>query len=247
MSGAVWLVPWHPRPWERPTLLCLPPAGAACGRFRPWQAELGPDVSAVGVQLPGRERRWAEPPAETVDQVVEAIADEVRGLAPVHLPVVVFGHSFGGLLGYEIARRLEAEARWPVALVVAACRPPHHWVAAGRALLEDEGDLVRLMPGAAGELDEDSRELALDLLRQDARLSLTYRDPGGAVIASPVEAWSGTHDEVVTRGQMDGWAAYAAGDFRRRDLTGGHHFCMERPRAVVPLLRALVRRVETRP
>ncbi|MFC7648963.1 thioesterase II family protein [Streptosporangium lutulentum] len=120
-----WLVSWLPEPYTRPTLLCLPQAGAGCGQFRPWQDALGTEVSVVGVQLPGRENRFTDPPAHSVGEVVDAVVAELAGALTPGLPLVVFGNSFGGLLGYEITRRLGYHHdRWPDALVVAACRPP---------------------------------------------------------------------------------------------------------------------------
>ncbi len=238
-----WLVPWHPRPDRRPALLCLPPAGAGCGQFGTWQAAFGDAVSVIGAQLPGRETRWADPPPDTVEEAVGSVADELTELIPPELPVVVFGHSFGGLLGYEIARRLGRDGRWPGALVVAACRPPHHWVGAGRGLVDDDRELARLLDDRRlgdEDLDEDSRELMLDVLRQDARLSLTYTDPAGARVECPLEAWGGRDDPTVLPGQVAGWREYAAGSFRDRVLAGGHYFCLESAEPARGLLAALL-------
>lgn len=238
-----WLVSWRPAPYTRPTLLCLPQAGAGCGQFRPWQDALGTEVSVVGVQLPGRENRFTDPPARSVEEVVGAVVAELAAALPPGLPLVVFGNSFGGLLGYEIARALgRRHGHWPDALVVAACRPPGMWSGAGRGLVESEEELARLLAARGlgeDELDEDSRELALEILRQDARLSLTYTHDGGGV-PCPVEAWGGEADETVTPDQLGGWRDHADGGFRRRLFPGGHYFSLERPGAILPLLRALL-------
>jgi surfactin synthase thioesterase subunit len=203
---------------------------------------LGPEFTVIGVQLPGRESRWTEPPASTVGQVVDAVIDEFIALVPAHRPLVVFGQSFGGLLGYEITRRLGDRRRWPTALVVAACRPPHMWVGAGRGLIDDDEELTRLLDLRAlakDELDEDSRELMLEVLRQDAHLSLTYTNPMAARTHCILEAWGGQRDEVVTAGQLDGWRDYAAGDFRLRQFPGGHYFCAEHVDTIIPTLAEL--------
>ncbi|GAA3118916.1 MULTISPECIES: thioesterase II family protein [Nonomuraea] len=240
MSGP-WLLPFHAGPPAPATLLCLAPAGAGCGQYRPWQAMAGPEVSVVGVQLPGRETRWAEPPASSVDEVVTGVLGELTALLKPDDPLIVFGQSFGGLLGYEIVRRLADDyGRRPRALVVAGCRPPHMWVGAGRGLAEDDAELTKLLDVRAldeDDLDEDSRELMLDVLRQDARLSLTYTHHAVALPAT-LEAWGGEDDETVTPGHLDGWRAYAGGGFRRRTFPGGHYFCLERADDVVAALGA---------
>ncbi|MFC7648964.1 thioesterase II family protein [Streptosporangium lutulentum] len=91
------------------------------------------------------------------------------------------------------------------------------------------------------DLDEDSRELALEVLRHDARLSLTYTHDDVGQALCPVEAWGGETDETVTPEQLTGWRDHAGAGFRRRLFPGGHYFCLEYPGAVLPLLRARFR------
>ena len=245
MSGS-WLVPWQPRPHagRNPMLLCVPPAGAGCGQFRSWQTELGGDVSVVGVQLPGRENRWADPEASTVDEAVAAIVAELAELVPPDHPIVVFGHSFGALLGYEIAKRLWRDrGRWPGALVVAGCRPPWMWVGAGRGLVDDAEELTRLLDARGldpADLDDDTRDLLVDVLRRDARLSLSYADRDQILLGCPLEAWGGDADTTVTTEQVAGWRGYAGEDFVARTFTGGHYFCLDDPRQAVALLGPMV-------
>jgi len=226
------LISFDSSPGDRPTLLCLPQAGAGAGQFRQWQ-QLLPDISVVGVQLPGREERWAEPPADSVDAVVDAVAAELGGRR-----LVIFGHSFGGLLGHEIAHRLT-----PAALVVAACRPPWMWVGAGHGLVADDVELHRLLEARgldADDLDEDSREELFEVMRSDARLSLTYvlreREP----LTCTVEAWGGDGDDTVSPQQLDGWAPYAGRQFVRRQFAGGHYFCQQRLKEILPILEGLI-------
>lgn len=250
MTAGSWLVPWHPEPAGAPVLLCVPPAGAGCGQFREWQDTLGPGVSVVGVQPPGRESRWMDPEPASMAEAVAEIAAELTALLPAGHPVVAFGHSFGGLLGYEVARLLEeAGVLPPRALVVAACRPPAHWVGAGAGLVDDERELNRLLDARgldAEDFDEDSRELMLDVLRQDARLSLSYRPRIPSRVDCALEAWGGLDDRTVSPDQAAGWREHAAGDFHARHFPGGHYFCLEDSGPALDLLRSMTTRPATR-
>jgi surfactin synthase thioesterase subunit len=240
MTGGSWLMPWHPQPDRCPVLLCLPPAGAGCGQFRSWQAALGGSVSVIGVQLPGRENRWADPDPSSVSGVVDAVVAEVAELVPPSHPIVVFGHSFGALLGYEIARSLRAgRDQRLLGLVVAACIPPGCWADAGLGLINEKGELARLLDArgfGADDLDEDTREVMLDVLSRDARLSLSFTGDDLTAVDCPLEAWGGAEDMIVSAGDLPGWRDYAAQTFRARLFPGGHYFCLDDPQPALALL-----------
>jgi surfactin synthase thioesterase subunit len=238
-----WLAPWHSGEGADAALLCLPPAGSGCGQYAGWQPALGASIAAAGVQLPGREQRFAEVMPATVDDAVAAVASDVIEWLPAGLPLVIYGQSFGGLLAYELCRFLDrVHGRRPAALVVAACRAPHHWVGAGRGLVEDSTQLERLLDlrGLGDDLDPDSRDLMLEVLRADARLSLTYTDPGGAPVPCPLHVWGGDRDSVVTAEQLDHWAAYAGGPFTRRQFPGGHYLSADAGPLLIEALRGML-------
>jgi surfactin synthase thioesterase subunit len=238
-----WLVSWHPQPDRRPVLLCLPPAGAGCSQFRLWQQTLGDGVAVLGVQLPGRENRWSDPPPASMAEVVRAVVAELDTLVAAGVRLTVFGHSFGGLLGYEVAAVLgRGTGRWPAEVVVAACRPPHMWVGAGLGLADDDAALARLLADrhlSEDELDEDSREVMIEVLRQDAQLSLTYRASARRPLDCPLTTWGGETDGTVSPGQLGGWAEYTTRRFERLLFPGGHYFHLESDGSVLKMLGEL--------
>ncbi|SNQ52014.1 Thioesterase [Frankia canadensis] len=239
--GGSWIVGWRAGNHVDdglPVLLCLPPAGAGCHQFRAWQEPFSGVAQVLGVQLPGRENRWREAMPPTFEEAVEVIARElVERLRPGR-PLVLFGHSFGGLIAYELARRVT-----PLALVVSACRPPRYWDGAGRGIVDDEDELDKLFDTDATDralLDTETRELMLEVLRRDARLSLSYAHTPGALLPIPVHAWGATGDETVTSDQLAGWAETTTAVFRRHWTDGGHHAVMRRPEPLFGLLTDLL-------
>jgi surfactin synthase thioesterase subunit len=240
-TGGSWTVDWPVEDSaadDLPVLVCLPPAGAGCHQFRAWQKPLTGVARVLGVQFPGRENRWRDPMPETFDEAVEAIVGELEErLRPGPAPVL-FGHSFGGLIAYELARRVPA-----LALVVSACRPPRHWDGAGRGIVDDDEELDRLFDTDAPDrapLDPETRELMLEVLRRDARLSLSYTHTPGALLHIPVHAWGGTGDETVTPEQLAGWAATTTAAFRHHRTDGGHHAVVRRPEPLIEFLSGLL-------
>lgn len=229
-----WLMPFAPV-GAKPVLVCLPQAGAGCAMFRSWQDILGDDVTVVGVQLPGRENRFIDPPPDSFGAVVDEITAALKVLSGQSM--VLFGHSLGGLLGYEVARALPEP---PHALVVAAVRPPHrNGRAAGSIAYDTDEEFAKTL--TAKGLDEELRELAMAVLRQDADLAATYEDPAGALVPCDLHAWGATDDERVPPADVAEWRAYAGRSFHMRQFTGGHDFCLSSPdvpRAVRALLPA---------
>jgi surfactin synthase thioesterase subunit len=228
VSGSAWLLPFSRFDDDRAVLVCLPQAGSGCGVFRGLQDELDDVATVVGVQLPGRENRFVDTPPTLFTEVV----DEVVAALPV-APSILFGHSLGGLFGYEIARVLP-----PSALVVAAAQPPHRSGPAAGSIVHDtdEGFAETL---AAKGVDEELLELAVMVLRQDADLAATYRDPAGAPVSCDLHVWGADGDDRVPAANLDEWQPYAGRGFERRQFAGGHDFCLE-PAVVAPALRDLL-------
>jgi surfactin synthase thioesterase subunit len=236
---ARWLQHWTDLSPDRPLLVCAPQAGAASGQFRRWQEGLGDDAHICGVQLPGREGRWNEPPPPDVAHVVSRVTGEILAVRS-DLPVVVFGDSFGGLLAFEITAALRRASRDVSSLVIAACRPPEIW--AGQGVADDEENLRALMDSRdlTRDLDPEVRELVLGVLRKDIALSKTYTGPPSGPVDVPLQGWAGLGDPVLGPQEMEGWADSTTRDYLQREFPGGHHFVFDDPDTVLPLLRELV-------
>ncbi|MER7109350.1 thioesterase II family protein [Streptomyces sp. NPDC000229] len=237
-----------------PALVCLPPAGAGCRRFGSWQHPLAGTAEVFGVQLPGREDRWHEPMPDTFDQAVDTIVTALTRRLGRSRPLVLYGHSFGGLLAYEVARRTT-----PYALVVSGCRAPARAPGTGRRtagspVREDELDRLLdtddpgLDPGQAhGLRDLELRELALEMLRKDAALSRSYTHRPEPRLRVPVHVWGADDDATVTPAELDRWAAATTGPLHRRQVPGGHHAVLRRPQQLLAHLAELLRAAAAAP
>lgn len=224
---------WRPVDADRPLLVCLPQAGAGTGGYLPWANQFA-DCDVAAVLLPGREQRFTEPPPRHLHAAVEAIANEVAPLLEGQ-PLVVFGDSFGGLLGYELALRLPVSA-----LVVTACRAPQWWSGAGRGITRDDVEALVAARAVEVDLDDDSRELLAEMLLADATLSNSYRATPGATLDCPVHAWGGRQDHTVTAPQLDDWIEVAQAGLHRRDFAAGHDLVRRCAAEVTAAVHAVV-------
>ena len=99
---------------DRPPLFCVPGVGGAVLGLRDFARHLGPDLPVYGLQAQGLDGK-REPFARVEDMAAHYVS-EILAVRP-NGPFLLAGASFGGLVAYEMARRLERQGR-PVALVV---------------------------------------------------------------------------------------------------------------------------------
>ncbi|MCA1274793.1 alpha/beta fold hydrolase, partial [Streptomyces sp. 7G] len=190
-------------------LICLPFAGAGPSFFTPWQKLAPEGLRILPVSLPGREKRFPEPAYDAAAPAVDdAYAQVTAALGGADgdgggSPVVLFGHSMGAVLAYELAHRIE-RAGGPLrlaALVVSGAPGP--WTPR-----TDRADGLPDEEFAAGGgafagydhpalADPEMRELLLPALRADVRLHETYVPSTDSPLSVPVISVRGREDTLV--------------------------------------------------
>lgn len=194
----------------------FPSAGSGCMRLRALAERQPAGRAVIGVQLPAREDRLAEPPAETADAVAVAVAAELGALPRRRLGLL--GISFGGLLGYLVARQFEHVDTPVDELCVAAARSPGFWL--DYPVEPPEGEIDEMI--GRGWQESPLGTYAAKVLRGDLRLAAGY-DIGPEVLQStPLRTVSGGRDVVVTEEQMREWPRHAAHFRGQRVLDVSH-------------------------
>jgi pyochelin biosynthetic protein PchC len=225
---------WFRWPARRPDaalrLVCFPHAGGGASAYWRWPRLLPEQVEVLTVQYPGRQDRFADPYAESLLEMADPVTVELAGLlAERPTPVVLFGHSMGALVAFEVARGMRAAGLpSPSRLVVSAHPAPTRPRSPGPVGDSDQAVLeyLRGLGGAGAELldDPDLRELTLPMVRNDLRLTRNYRYLPGAPLDCPVSAIAGAADRSCTPEQMRDWRRQTTAEFDLAILPGDHFY-----------------------
>ncbi|MER7770505.1 alpha/beta fold hydrolase [Kitasatospora sp. NPDC096140] len=229
-----WFLGGGPPEPARTVLYCLPNAGGGGTQYLSWRRLMPDTLWVQPVQLPGRENRVLEDPRFEAEEVAEALAGHVDR------PYVLYGHSMGGRLAWEVAVELiRREARLPERLYVAANPAPREnspWAGRWAALSEEElfEEVVALggVPPQVQEHPALGRRVARILAADVAWLA--GRGSGGrdAPLPIPIVALAGEGDPLVRPAHMAGWADCTSEEFQLHMIAGGHLFHAEKAEAV---------------
>lgn len=239
-----------PAPHDRVRIFCFPYAGGSWYIYRDWRRVLSAVGDVYPIQMPGRGMRFAEPLPTSAVTLAESLA---RDLAPFFdRPVVLFGHSMGALIAFELARALQA-ARLP---------EPSHLIVAGRQApqfprhsppIQHLGDAeflnaVVALGGASDHLtqDPDAMRMWLPILRADIRLVEDYQYQGSRLLSCPITALGGQEDLDVTRESLDAWRAVTTGRCTTVMVPGDHFFLTSVPAPVYQVVSAAIRQIQHR-
>lgn len=224
-------------------LYCLPYAGGSAGViFQRWARLMPAHVKSTPLELPGRGKRYGEPPA--VDLIALA-ADFADSIARGPERFALYGHSMGTILVYEIAARLAAiGAPRPEKIFLSGRGLAHQPPPEQKLSLVDDAGLVDWLAGIdpnAGTFfaDAETRRAFLPIVRADFAMIETYRPaPDRFVTAADIVFLHSLDDPLVDRAAAESWHPYTSGQLDVITFTGDHMFLLSDAPGVVGAITA---------
>jgi thioesterase domain-containing protein len=122
---------------DRTPIFAFHAIGGLVFHYRPMALSIGLTQPLFGVQMRGLDSDSA--PFRTLEEMVECYADAITTCYPDG-PYRLLGHSFGGLLAVEVARKLVADGHDVSQLVLLDTFPPNRYLAA----LADDALLLKV-------------------------------------------------------------------------------------------------------
>jgi medium-chain acyl-[acyl-carrier-protein] hydrolase len=240
-TANLWLAKSRPEPRAHVRLFCFPYAGGSSQTYRSWPEALSPEVEVCPVRLPGRGSRIREPPFKDVHSLVEAFLPVMARY--LDKPFAFFGHSMGGVIAFELSRRLRrACGVEPFHLFISGRRAPH---------LDDNGPVIYDLPepefreelrrlnGTPAEVLEhpELMEILVPLLRADISVSQTYKCYSRPSLTCPLTVFGGLQDEQDEPEGLAAWREHTSGPFDQRMFAGDHFFINTAQRQLHDALR----------
>jgi surfactin synthase thioesterase subunit len=225
---------------DRPALVCVPFAGAGASFFHPWRALSADRWRLLPVELPGRERRLMDEPFSTVVETAEDLVDGVAAAVGADGRCVLFGHSLGAVLAYELVHLLTARGVRVDRLVVSGSSGPWTQRTVRATGLPDDEFLARIeeFSGFKHEALEhpEMRELILPVLRADCEMHEDYRPSTDVPVTVPISAVRGSSDGLVSADQARQWRAATIGEFTYTEFPGDHMYLVDQARPVLDMI-----------
>ncbi|MBB5873487.1 medium-chain acyl-[acyl-carrier-protein] hydrolase [Allocatelliglobosispora scoriae] len=230
-------------------MFCLPHAGGSASAYRGWMGKL-PGVAVLPVQPPGREARLRDAPHNHMGPLVEELATVVLGVAGTR-PYAVYGHSLGGLVGFELLRAIRRRGgAMPAHFFVSGCVAPHTAFDDGPPVagmsLPQLVEMLRQLGGTPEWLlnDPSVLDMIVPAVRADFSIKETYEYVSEAPLQVPITVLSSTHDPRASHELQAGWRDQTIGACQVHTLVGGHFAVFEQPEltqkyvnaALVPIL-----------
>ncbi|GGV66869.1 thioesterase [Streptomyces longisporoflavus] len=214
--------------------------------YRDWPAGFPAAWDVRIPDAPGRGPRDKRPPLSDAGALLDHYLEELD--AGLTGSFAFFGHSMGGLIAYELTRRLLDMGRTPpVWLGVSAhgtVRPEGDGMR--RHLLSD-ADLREELSAMGGTPSSvlahpELWDLIAPTVRADLRISETWRTtPLAAPLPVPLSVFGGTRDEVAPPHRMDGWSAVSEHFLGQHLFEGGHFYFQDQLPAVAGRIKDDIR------
>ncbi|WP_310551830.1 thioesterase II family protein [Paenibacillus glufosinatiresistens] len=220
-------------------LFCIPYAGGSAASYYKWKSRLSDRLRLHPLEMAGRGLKSKQPFYESLDHAATELCEEVIRTIGQEEEYILFGHSMGSLLAFELYYKLRSAGyKEPVHLFVSGGKAPHF----DRRPIVHDKPLEEFREYVLG-YDEASRVVFEDeqllkyfepVLRSDFKLVELYRFSAKARrVGCPMTVFTGTRDQSLTREEVLAWKEHGGCGVRIHSVDGGHFFINDHSDSII--------------
>lgn len=222
-----WLVSFRRKTVPDMRIFCFPYAGGNGQIFKSWADSLPDSIEVIGIELPGRGRRFSEPFIYDMGLAVDLLYESIKGY--LDLPFAFYGHSNGALLAFELTKKIISKLGIsPQKVFIAAKRSPHLGAEYPLHRLDDQSftQVIRDYKGTPAQVfaNPELLELYLPILRADFALSENYIFSDQQPLAVEAVLIAGNQDQIASVAEVFAWEDLFASPPDQEILVGDHFF-----------------------
>lgn len=236
-----WVTCPQPEPHALARLFCLPFAGGGASIYRSWGKELAPTIEVCPIQIPGRENRFSETAHRDIKTLAPAIASQLQFY--LDKPYIIYGHSMGALISFEVLRILQDKGQPLPHIAILGAHRAAHLPPKRKPMSElDDGAFISKLTTFGGFPREvlESQELlqfVMPTLRADFTLCDGYQHEQSEPIDCPLVMIAGEHDTEVAPQDMQPWDVHSTQPARLISLDAGHFFLKTHQAELMQIIR----------
>lgn len=217
-------------------ILCIPYAGSSATTYYKFSQLMNYRTKIVPIEIPGRGIKSAEDLEYSISGIVEAIYDDVLEEIENDEAYVIYGHSMGSLIAYELAYKLLADEgihNKPRKLLVSGGKAPQLRTVneENHKLPLDEFKEVILSYGLTTSLDVINDEKILDffipIMRADFQAVEEYEFLNHDKLNIDLSCFWGINDKSTKYEEAVAWGKLTNGLFSIHSFPGNHFFIFE--------------------
>ncbi len=205
-------------------------AGGSVRLFENWSNIIDDSVEILTIQLPGRDNREDEEPLNNADNLLDNLVPLMN--EAITGQFIIFGHSMGGLLAFEVARRLQNDYNKVAdSLIVSGtpCLKHYNNVFVNNIIEKDYSNeqllsLITKGDQSKMQLDNDSVKKFANTLRNDFQLIYNYNYKKQPKLQCSIVAIHAKYDDRVNINDVKKWYSETEKDFDFIEVEGGHNY-----------------------
>lgn len=236
-----------PKPLISPIvrLFLFPFAGGSIATYSHWVNLFDDDlnIELVLVQLPGRGSRMSEPSHKSMASLMSELVANASYITSC--PYILFGHSLGAKIAYELAGQLgELGLRSPKYFIASGSGAPH---------LKNESEPIHNLPrnafiselenlnGTPQEilLNSELLDFLIPLLRADFKVAYEYQ-ARVCRLSCPIMVLGGEDDSDVSLDQLQAWEELSDAKTTIEFIPGDHFFINNNEGVVVEKILSFI-------